>query len=69
VVGFFELRDSTEFDASSASGFFRRHASANIFLGEHIEMGIELVGKILIDSTRREPRASARGERRYPGKH
>src|ERR1700693_3898535 len=61
VIGFFQLRDAAEFDASSASGFFRRHASANIFVGEHIEMRFKLAREFLIHMARRKPCTHSRG--------
>jgi hypothetical protein len=51
AVGFFELRLAAQPDASSSLGFFWRHAFPDIFVREHVEMGIKFLLEFLINVT------------------
>jgi pyruvate dehydrogenase complex dehydrogenase (E1) component len=69
AVGFFKLCQPSQPHSGGALGFFGRHASPDIFLREHFEMGLKLMLEVLLHVAGRKPRASSGSERSYPGKH
>src|SRR4029077_3549853 len=51
---FFHLFDATQFDSGRALGFARRHACANVFLGQQFEMGTNLLVEVNLHSATRK---------------
>src|SRR6266849_8983924 len=47
-----DLLDAAKLDARRAAGFARRHAGANIFLGQQFEVGANLLVEVSVDATR-----------------
>jgi hypothetical protein len=45
------LCSASQANASRASGLFWRHASPDIFVREHVEMGVKLVLEFLVKLT------------------
>lgn len=48
AIGFFQLCEASQPHASSALGFFWRHASPDIFVREHFEMDLKFILEVLI---------------------
>ena len=49
---FFYLFDTAEFDACDTLGFARWHTRANVFLGQHFEVGMNLLVEIYLHTKR-----------------
>src|SRR5437879_13681172 len=59
-MGFAELRESSQFEASGAQGLVWRHATAAVVLREHDEVRFEFLIEVAIEAAGPEERSNSR---------
>ena len=66
---FFDLHRASKSDGRGAAGFVERHPAADVLLGQHGEMGLDLAIEVVVKAAREQQAADARDGDGQPGGH
>jgi hypothetical protein len=69
AIVLFELGDAAERQARGPCGCVRRHAAADILVGEHRQVRVELFIEVGLQSSWRKPASDPGGQHKQPGRH